>query len=172
MGIRYIFLKRALKILVKNFGKLSHILSILLLSSGVHFTKGPIVTICSSIKTQKTPFKKSKRKSSNFYFCDLWMNDQKRTALLNHHLFFLKWKRASLPSGFCKDFPGGSDGKESACNAGDPALILGWGRSPEEGILACRIPWTEKPGGLQSMGSQRVKGHDLLEGQATIWIQV
>ena len=27
-------------------------------------------------------------------------------------------------------------------------------------ILAWRIPWTEKPGGLQSMGSQRVR-HDL-----------
>ena len=26
-------------------------------------------------------------------------------------------------------------------------------------ILACGIPWTEEPGGLQSMGSQRV-GHD------------
>ena len=31
------------------------------------------------------------------------------------------------------DFPGGSDGKESACNAGDPSLILGLGRSPGEG---------------------------------------
>ena len=30
-------------------------------------------------------------------------------------------------------FPGGSDGKESACNAGDPGSILGLGRSPEEG---------------------------------------
>ena len=30
-------------------------------------------------------------------------------------------------------FPGGSDGKESACNAGDPGLILGSGRSPGEG---------------------------------------
>ena len=30
-------------------------------------------------------------------------------------------------------FPGGSDGKESACNAGDLGLIPGWGRSPEEG---------------------------------------
>ena len=30
-------------------------------------------------------------------------------------------------------FPGGSDGKESACNAGDPGLIPGWGRSPGEG---------------------------------------
>ena len=30
-------------------------------------------------------------------------------------------------------FLGGSDGKESACNAGDPGLIPGWGRSPREG---------------------------------------
>ena len=29
-------------------------------------------------------------------------------------------------------FPGRSDGKESACNAGDPDLIPGLGRSPEE----------------------------------------
>ena len=29
--------------------------------------------------------------------------------------------------------PGGSDGKESVCNAGDPSLILGSGRSPGEG---------------------------------------
>ena len=31
-------------------------------------------------------------------------------------------------------FPGGSAGKESACNAGDPSLILGSGRSAGEGI--------------------------------------
>ena len=30
-------------------------------------------------------------------------------------------------------FPGGSDGKESACTAGDPGLIPGWGRSPGGG---------------------------------------
>ena len=30
-------------------------------------------------------------------------------------------------------FPGGSDGKESACNAGDPGLIPGLGRCPGEG---------------------------------------
>ena len=32
-----------------------------------------------------------------------------------------------------KGFPGGSDGKESACNAGDTGLIPGSGRSPGEG---------------------------------------
>ena len=53
--------------------------------------------------------------------------------------------------------PGGSDGKESACNAGDLRLIPGWGRSLENemathfSILAWRIPWTGELGGLQSM---------------------
>ena len=31
-------------------------------------------------------------------------------------------------------FPESSVGKETSCNAGDPGLILGWGRSPGEGI--------------------------------------
>ena len=31
-------------------------------------------------------------------------------------------------------FPGSSAGKESVCNAGDPSLIPGLGRSPGEGI--------------------------------------
>ena len=61
--------------------------------------------------------------------------------------------------------PGGSDGKMSAYNAGDLGLIPGLGRSLGEGnathsrILAWRIPWTEEPGGLQSVGSQRA-GHN------------
>ena len=44
-------------------------------------------------------------------------------------------------------------------------LSLGWEDSLEKGmathsnILAWRIPWTEEPAGLQSMGLQRV-GHD------------
>ena len=30
-------------------------------------------------------------------------------------------------------FPGGSDSKESACNAGDPGSVSRWGRSPGKG---------------------------------------
>ena len=51
-------------------------------------------------------------------------------------------------------FPGGSGGKESACNAGDLGPVPGWEGPLEEGmaahssILAWRIPWTEEPGGL------------------------
>ena len=52
--------------------------------------------------------------------------------------------------------------KESACSAGDPSLIPESGRSPEKevathsSILAWRIPWTEEPGGQQSMGLQKL----------------
>ena len=55
--------------------------------------------------------------------------------------------------------------KESACNAGDSGSISGLGRSPGERngnplqYSVLRIPWTEEPGGLQPMGSQRVP-HD------------
>ena len=55
---------------------------------------------------------------------------------------------------------GGSDGKESACSVGDLGFISGSGRSLGKGmaihtsILAWRIPWTEEPGALQSMGLQ------------------
>ena len=41
----------------------------------------------------------------------------------------------------------------------DPEDSLEEGMVTHSSILAWRIPWTEEPGGLQSMGSQRV-GHD------------
>ena len=54
-----------------------------------------------------------------------------------------------------------SDFKESACSAGDLGLIFGSGRSPGEGngtpipvFLPGKIPWTEEPHRLPSMGSQ------------------
>ena len=53
----------------------------------------------------------------------------------------------------------------SACNVRDPDSIPGSGRSLERemathsSMLAWKIPWTEEPGRLQSMGLQRV-GHD------------
>ena len=63
-------------------------------------------------------------------------------------------------------FLGGASGKEPACNTGDirdVGLILRLGRSPTKemtthsSILAWRISWTEKHGGLQSMGLQGVR---------------
>ena len=64
-------------------------------------------------------------------------------------------------------FPGGSDGKASACSAGDVEMQvqslrrddpLEKGMAMHSSILTWKIPWTipwtEEPGGLQSMGSQ------------------
>ena len=62
-------------------------------------------------------------------------------------------------------FPGSSEVKVSACNAGDQGSSPELGRSPGEGndnhssTLAWKIPWTEEPCRLQSTGSQRVR-HD------------
>ena len=63
-------------------------------------------------------------------------------------------------------------GKESPCNVGDVGLIPGQedllekGMATHSSILAWEIPWTEEPGGLQSMGSQRVE-HDLITNPLT-----
>ena len=60
-------------------------------------------------------------------------------------------------------FPGGSDVKELVSNARDSDSIPELGSTLEKqmathsSILAFRIPWTEEPGGLQSMGLQRVE---------------
>ena len=51
--------------------------------------------------------------------------------------------------------------KNLPANAGDMSLIPGLGRSPGRGngnplqYSRWEIPWTEEPGGLQSMGSQK-----------------
>ena len=73
-----------------------------------------------------------------------------RSELFDIYIFFI----------IC--FPAGSDSKESAWKARDPGSTMGWEDFLEKGmaihssILAWRIPWTEEPGGLQSMGLQRV----------------
>ena len=65
-----------------------------------------------------------------------------------------------------RDFPGGSDGKIICLQCGRPGFDPWVGKIPLEkemaahsSIVAWKIPWTEEPGRLQSMGSQRV-GHD------------
>ena len=76
----------------------------------------------------------------------------RRYAVVAKHRCLLAW------------VPGGSGGKESACNVGDPGSILGSRGSLEKdtathcSIPASEIPWRES-GGLQPMGSQRVR-HD------------
>ena len=66
-----------------------------------------------------------------------------------------------------KSFPGGSVVKNLPANAGDArdaGSVPELGRSPGGGngnprIIAWRIPWAKEPGGLQSIGLQKVR-HD------------
>ena len=59
-------------------------------------------------------------------------------------------------------FPDGSGGKDSACNQETWVQSLGQKNPLEEGMVtnsgipAYRIPWTEKPGGVQSMGHKEL----------------
>ena len=85
-------------------------------------------------------------------------------------------------------FPGGSEVKASACNAGDqvPSLDqedpLKKEMATHSSTLSWKIPWMEKPGRLQSVGSQRV-GHDwatslslslplVPRGKPTLWYRM
>ena len=78
-----------------------------------------------------------------------------KPSCLNHVIA----KKKKLP--YIKDFPGGSDGKVSVYNEGDPGSIPGLGRSPREGngnplqYSCLGNPWTEEPGGLQFMRSEK-----------------
>ena len=74
-------------------------------------------------------------------------------AELEKLIFFFCVLLLAFPLLLDQQAPGGSNGKESTCNAGDPGSIPGSGRSPGEGnglpipvFLAWRITWTEKPG--------------------------
>ena len=64
-------------------------------------------------------------------------------------------------------FPGGSDSKESACNVGTWVWSLGW-KYPLEEEMA------EEPGGLQSMGLQRILKYDWATKHSTMgsWAEV
>ena len=68
-----------------------------------------------------------------------------------------------------QDFPGGLEGKAPTCQCRQTQEMwvrsLGWEDPLKEGtaihssVLAWRIPWTEEPDGLQSLGLHRVR-HD------------
>ena len=64
-----------------------------------------------------------------------------------------------------KGFPGSSDGKESTCNAGDPDLIPGWGRSSGGGHRKlCQYSCLENPVDRVAWGA---KVHGVAESDTT-----
>ena len=90
----------------------------------------------------------------------------KNTGMVSLSLLLWLFPTQELNWGLLHCFPGGSEGKVSACDAGNPGSIPGLGRFPGEGngnplqYSCLENPWMEEPGRLQSMWSQRV-GHRL-----------
>ena len=72
------------------------------------------------------------------------------------HLSQLATNRASLVAQTVKNLPATQEIQVQSLGWDDP---LQKGMAAHSSVLAWRIPWTEEPGGLQSIGSQRV-GHD------------
>ena len=71
-----------------------------------------------------------------------------------------RWRRSKLPTPVFLGYPDGSDGEQSAHNAGDLGLIPGLGRSPGDGKgYPLQYSGLENSMGCMVMGSQRV-GHD------------
>ena len=66
----------------------------------------------------------------------------------------LKRHMASLVSQMVKNLPAMQEAKVRSLGQEDP---LEKGMATHSSILACRIPWTEEPDRLQSMGLQRVR---------------
>ena len=107
-------------------------------------------------------YKKTKKIPSIFLICVVCVD----VIMCVHFLYIYMYS-----------FPGDSLCKESACNAGDLGSIPGLGRSLGGGhgyplvFLTRESPWTEEPGRLQAMGSQRVR-HGWATKHKSEWVSV
>ena len=77
---------------------------------------------------------------------DYWVQSKQEDQGSEETLYNMRIQNRAL-SVSVAGLPGGSVVKNLPANAGDTGLI--------PGILAWEIPWTEQPGGLQSMGSKK-----------------
>ena len=127
----------------------------------------------SETKTFKTKIIDIFRLTASWW-STLNINDNCSTGVFKD---FLGFRCLQIKGGF----PGGSDGEEYACNAGDPGSVSRSGRSPGEGNSylfqhSClENPMNEEPGGLWSMGSQKVRHnwatkHTNIKMKGTIWL--
>ena len=101
---------------------------------------------------------------------------QCRRPLFDSWVRKIHWRRDRLPTPVFLDFPGGSAGKESACNAGDPGSIPGSGRSTGEWLgYSLQYSWTslvaqlvKNPPAVQETWVRSLRWEDPLEkGKAT-----
>ena len=91
-----------------------------------------------------------------------WINKVILQSAEKHLSPFVRWL----------GFPGGSDGKESACNAGDPGSTPESGRSPEEGNgNPLQYSCLENSTAPQH-GAWWATGHGIVEPDTTEWLSL
>ena len=81
-------------------------------------------------------------------------------------VFHSDW-RASLAAQIVKNLPAIWENRVQSLGWED---LLKKGMATHPSILACRIPWTEEPGGLQSMRSQIIR-HNWATNTHTLWLE-
>ena len=92
------------------------------------------ILICKKSKKQQKILKKFVKCIDFFKMYAIMINVYSNVVFkLNFYLFFWNLSKQVLICFLKSKFPGGSAGKESACNAGDLGSIPGLGRSPGEG---------------------------------------
>ena len=90
----------------------------------VWFTGVWILKGCFSLSVQWSPYRDA---------CTSGVVQGNPLAYRKNLFLFQPFKKLCMYTVIHRGFPGGSDGKESACSAGGPGLIPGLGRSPGEG---------------------------------------
>ena len=87
--------------------------------------------------------------------CDIWLSTE-RVYLVNYYMFILYVFWASLVAHMVKHLTATQETQVQSLDWEDP---LKKGMEIHSSIPAWKIPWTEEPGELQSMGSRRI-GYD------------
>ena len=112
------------------------ILPILGMSKDEGFPGGSVVSICLPMQEmqvrslgQENPLEEE----ISWYYCRKNPRTEEPGGLQSMGLQRVRHKSTKMSIGNLRGFPGDSDGKEPACNAGDPGLIPGSGKSPGEG---------------------------------------
>ena len=129
---------------------------------GSLYIAGGTIGICSHFGKQSSSSSKSKTQLPYDPFILLQICSQEKCKYLFRQKLIHEYSSLSMCG-----FPTGSNGKEPACQCRrykeTQIQSLGRGDSLEKEmathcvILAWRIPWTEEPGRLQSLGLQRVR---------------
>ena len=100
------------------------------------FPGGSVVSICLPMQEMQVPSLGQKdplEEEISWYYCRKNPRTEEPGGLQSMGSQRVRHNSTKMNTGNLRGFPGGSDGKEPACNAGDPDLIPGLGRSPGEG---------------------------------------